>query len=1090
MIPAGNELARAAWAQLWQVTLLIAAVALLARLFARNRPHLAHVLWLVVLLKCVTPPFWSSPSGIFCWMQATPRGGSGKAMPLGNVGPEEHLPVHMPALALSGDEKGIRFTADEPTKTGTIPSPVEPGRLARPVDWGVHAHGSGLNGKAWTAAALFGAWVLGTLGILAFAVRRWARCVRLIRGARGETGDSYQVLIARLSRRLRLRRPARLVVTASRVGPAVMGLIRPTVLLPETILRGKSDEDLEPLLAHELIHVRRGDLWVGSLQVLAQAVWWFHPLVWWAGRLTSREAERCCDEAVIAEFGYRPALYARALLDVLERRRMLTPLPALPGVRPVEVTSKRLERIMKLGQGSRKRSPWWCWVVMLAVAMLTLPGAALVVAAADGQESAASSGNNAIAPLPLAAVEEAPRAEKGVISSLWRGWETLTGKRENPRLLQASGEEASLASSPERPLVYPGASSMFLPSPGVSLRDAPAHATDQTTQVYEVDDVLAALRSDLGVDEEKARAILMKWLSGPVRTEPLPSNSIGWSGSGLQVRAGPAAQTLVATWLEAMRTCGVAQIRIEAHFITGPAKTLDSAGENWTIVHTEVPPAESPDVAFGPPREIGRPPAGEPLVRQNRSQTVVERNLPVMFEILDDDRAKTLLERLRADRHAKDLIAPKIVVFSGQSAFLSDSSQSPFVVGIKDGQPQIRVVRDGLTMRVRPLLQDDDVLQLGCELTFSSIRDVEVFEFEQADGKPARIQIPEVETTRWEASVEMPVGKTLLIGGLKRRDKDGEPQPMLVMLRADKVVSKLAAADAPRTHARVYHVGDLVVTPPGKVVIPAGKVVIPASYDEASAPAHEEASVDFDSLIELITATVAPDTWEDLGGWGSIKPFPANLSLVVSQTQEVHDQIADLLEQLRRARNVQILLETEVVCAQEGVLQRLGYHFVSGDYAPLTPDQARRLRGGIQTSDQASARRLPRATLFDGQIAEMVISPEAERQRDGAGMLSLQGVVSNDRRSVRLKFTHLDLAFGPQSGGRTALLQDGHSLLVDVTDLLPAADRHVGVPAAPGSRIFRRVPSEPSNERTLVLITPRIEIQEEEEAMLEIIGTP
>jgi beta-lactamase regulating signal transducer with metallopeptidase domain len=403
MIPAGDEWARGAWAQLWQVTLLIAAVALLARLFARNRPHLAHALWLVVLVKCVTPPLWCSPSGIFCWMQARPPGGSSEAVPAAYLHPEKDGAVNLPALTPTSGEEGAAFTSGQP-EFAMVPTPEKPGGLAKPADWGIQPHRSGPNGRAWTAAALFGAWVLGTLGILAFAVWRWARCMGLIRRVRCKTDRPYQVLMARLSRRLGLRRPARLIITASRVGPAVMGLLRPTVLLPETILQGKNAQDLEPLLAHELIHVRRGDLWVGSLQVLAQAIWWFHPLVWWAGRLTSREAERCCDEAVIAELGCRPARYARALLDVLQSKRTLKPLPALPGVRPVDVTSMRLARIMKLGQGSRKRSPWWCWAVMLAAAMVTLPGAALVVAAADGQESAASSGNDAIPPLRLAAV--------------------------------------------------------------------------------------------------------------------------------------------------------------------------------------------------------------------------------------------------------------------------------------------------------------------------------------------------------------------------------------------------------------------------------------------------------------------------------------------------------------------------------------------------------------------------------------------------------------------------------------------------------------------------------------------------------------
>src|SRR5579872_399881 len=58
-----------AWTQLWQLTALIAVVAAIVRLTANRRPHLAHVLWLVVLAKCLTPPVMASPAGIFCWLQ-------------------------------------------------------------------------------------------------------------------------------------------------------------------------------------------------------------------------------------------------------------------------------------------------------------------------------------------------------------------------------------------------------------------------------------------------------------------------------------------------------------------------------------------------------------------------------------------------------------------------------------------------------------------------------------------------------------------------------------------------------------------------------------------------------------------------------------------------------------------------------------------------------------------------------------------------------------------------------------------------------------------------------------------------------------
>ena len=59
---------------------------------------------------------------------------------------------------------------------------------------------------------------------------------------------------------------------------------------------------------------------------------------------------------------------------------------------------------------------------------------------------------------------------------------------------------------------------------------------------------------------------------------------------------------------------------------------------------------------------------------------------------------------------------------------------------------------------------------------------------------------------------------------------------------------------------------------------------------------------DFDSLIEMIQSTVAPSSWDEVGGPGSIAKFDTNLSLVLDQTQEVHEEVVDLLEQLRTAK--------------------------------------------------------------------------------------------------------------------------------------------------------------------------------------------
>ena len=84
---------------------------------------------------------------------------------------------------------------------------------------------------------------------------------------------------------------------------------------------------------------------------------------------------------------------------------------------------------------------------------------------------------------------------------------------------------------------------------------------------------------------------------------------------------------------------------------------------------------------------------------------------------------------------------------------------------------------------------------------------------------------------------------------------------------------------------------------------------------------------DFDTLIDLITSTIAPQSWDTVGGPGSIEGFPTNLSLVVSQTQEVHEQIADLLDQLRRLQDLQVTIEVRFITLNDTFFERIGIDF-------------------------------------------------------------------------------------------------------------------------------------------------------------------
>lgn len=106
----------------------------------------------------------------------------------------------------------------------------------------------------------------------------------------------------------------------------------------------------------------------------------------------------------------------------------------------------------------------------------------------------------------------------------------------------------------------------------------------------------------------------------------------------------------------------------------------------------------------------------------------------------------------------------------------------------------------------------------------------------------------------------------------------------------------------------------------------AGSPMTPASG--SSGPFGSGSGADFDSLIELITKTVEPDSWADGGqGSGTIAPFETNLSLVINQTQEVHEKIAELLEQLRRLQDLQVTIEVRFISLSDSFYERVGVDF-------------------------------------------------------------------------------------------------------------------------------------------------------------------
>ncbi len=176
--------------------------------------------------------------------------------------------------------------------------------------------------------------------------------------------------IERLSRQLGLSNIAR-VFASERVREATaVGFWRPIVLLPFAWLAELPPQTLEAIIAHELAHIRRWDLWVNLYQRVLETLLFYHPAVWWVSRRVGLEREMCCDEMALAAIGGRIE-YANAL-NLAARLYRRSPQPALAASFMGEKKMNLLARVRNvLGSGIRRENGRW-WPIGLVALILPL----------------------------------------------------------------------------------------------------------------------------------------------------------------------------------------------------------------------------------------------------------------------------------------------------------------------------------------------------------------------------------------------------------------------------------------------------------------------------------------------------------------------------------------------------------------------------------------------------------------------------------------------------------------------------------------------------------------------------------------------
>ena len=162
--------------------------------------------------------------------------------------------------------------------------------------------------------------ILWVMAAAAFLLRRvWMRCLLAarIRACASEPDPKAAEEFRRLCHQMRVRRPVRLLEMADITSPALTIGLKPTVLLPSSLMGKDRAQERRFALLHELTHLKRGDhlvmLWYGVLRCL----WWFHPVVYLMEKPFRMDMESACDaKAVLGMSRQEKLAYAALLLEL------------------------------------------------------------------------------------------------------------------------------------------------------------------------------------------------------------------------------------------------------------------------------------------------------------------------------------------------------------------------------------------------------------------------------------------------------------------------------------------------------------------------------------------------------------------------------------------------------------------------------------------------------------------------------------------------------------------------------------------------------------------------------------------------------
>ena len=196
----------------------------------------------------------------------------------------------------------------------------------------------------WLQGVLTAVWLCGFIAALGLWWWRWRRFSAAMRSAVPVSQGREVDALRRLEQIAGVRTPILFLLSQDSLEPGIFGIVRPVLVWPAGISEHLTDAHLEAIIAHEVWHVRRRDNLAAAIHMVVEAIFWFHPLVWWLGARLMEERERACDEEVL-RLGNPPQVYAESILKTCEFS-VGSPLACISGVTGADL-KRRIVDIMQ-----------------------------------------------------------------------------------------------------------------------------------------------------------------------------------------------------------------------------------------------------------------------------------------------------------------------------------------------------------------------------------------------------------------------------------------------------------------------------------------------------------------------------------------------------------------------------------------------------------------------------------------------------------------------------------------------------------------------------------------------------------------------